>query len=335
MAKVKRVFALLTALLALMCMLGGCGEKVGAYSINERPVMTVNGFEVTFDEYKYFYYNHLMDLKNEDVTDFDKPENLQKLKERTEQSLRTKYTVMSLIDKYEIKLEKDDAQDVNDSVSGYIYEQGGEAKFRAWLADSRMTGNVFRDMLEYTFFYDVYLRELLMTGYDNCIKMDDATIKQDVMDNFYRYTQIFIEFGEGDNYVINGEKMNEAYLLLKSGEDFVEVAKNYSDWNVNSEKGVYATKGEKLWTIEKTALALEIGEYSEVVKSTEGHHIIKRLPLEESYVDKNLEDFEVASFTRRYHEYIDSLSKDAEVVYNKYYETISHDMLVKYELYEG
>ena len=335
MSRVRRIFVALTAMLILISMLSGCSEKVGSYTINGRTVMTVNGFDVSYDEYKYFYYNHMVDLKNEDITDFDNPENLQKLKERTEQSLRTKYTVMKLIDEYEIKLEKDDAQDVNDSVSGYIYEQGGEAKFRSWLADSRMTGDVFRNMLEYTFFYDVYLRELLMTGYGNIIKMDDATIKQDVMENFYRYTQIFIEFGEGDNYVINGEKMNEAYLLLKSGEDFVEVAKRYSEWNVNSEKGVYATEGEKLWIIEKTALELEVGEYSQVVKSTEGHHIIKRLPLEESYVDKNLDELEVASFTRRYHEYIDSLSKDAEVVYNKYYETISHEMLIKYELYEG
>ena len=335
MSRVKRIFAALTALLLLLGMLSGCGEKIGSYTINGRTVMTVNGFDVSYDEYKYFYYNHMMDLKNEDITDFEKPENLQKLKERTEQSLRTKYTVMKLIEEYDIELEKDDEQDINDSVSGYIYEQGGEEKFRAWLADSRMTGDVFRGMLEYTFFYDVYLRELFMTGYGNIIKMDDATIKQDVMENFYRYTQIFIEFGEGDNYVINGEKMNEAYQLLKSGEDFVEVAKRYSDWNVNSEKGAYATVGEKLWIIEKTALDLEIGEYSEVVRSTEGHHIIKRLPLEESYVDKNLDEFETASFTRRYHEYIESLSKDAEVSYNKYYETISHEMLIKYELYEG
>lgn len=317
-------------LLMAVAMLAGCANKVGSYTINGRTVMTVNGYDVSFDEYKYFYYNHMVDLSNEGITDFDDPANLQKIKDRVETSLRTKYTVMTLVDEYDIKMEPDDKQDVNDSVSGYIYEQGGEEKYRAWLADSRMTGDVFRDMMEYTFFYDVYLRELLMTGYDNCIKMDDASIRQDVMDNFYRYTQIFIAFEQGDDYVENGELMNEVYEKLKSGKDFYELAEEYSEWNIDAEKGIYSTAGEKLWAIEKAALALENWQYSGVVRSTEGHHIIMRLPLDEGYVNTHIGDLELASFTRRYHEYISSQGEKAEVKYNKYYDTITHEMLTAY-----
>ena len=325
-----RIFSFVLAIIAVMFTLSSCAAKVGSYSVNERTVVTVNGFNVSFDEYKYFYYNHMMDLRNEGVTDFDNAENVQLIKDRVETSLKTKYTVMQLIDEYGIKLESDDADDVNDSVSGYIYEQGGENAFREWLSEIRMTGDVFRDMMEYTFFYDVYLRELLMTGYENIIKMDSDSIKQDVLDNFYRYTQIFIAFEEGDDYVENGETMNDIYARLEKGEDFFKLAKEYSEWNVDAEKGVYTTAGEKLWNIEKAALALENGQYSEVVRSTEGHHIVMRLPLEESYINANLDELELPSFTRRYHEFIASKAKNAEVKYNKYYDTLTHEMLTSY-----
>ena len=326
-----RIFAFALALVAAVSLLAGCAPKVGSYTINGRTVATVNGFEITFDEYKYFYYNHMMDLKNEGITDFSDEANVQKIKDRAEGSLRTKYTVMALIDEYKITLDPGDEEEINDSVSGYIYEQGDEKKFRAWLSENRMSGDVFRDMLEYTFYYDVYLRELLMTGYENIIKMDDASIKQDVLDNFYRYTQIFIAFESGDDYVKNGEEMNRIYERLERGESFYQLAKEYSEWNIDAEKGVYSTKGEKLWNIEKAALSLENGQYSEVVKSTEGHHIVMRLPIEESYIDKNLEDLELPSFTRRYHEFVESKADDAEVKYNKYYDTLTHEMLTKLE----
>ena len=325
-----RIFSFLLALIAAVSVFTGCAQKVGSYSVDSRTVVTVSGFDVSFDEYKYFYYNHMMDLKNEGVTDFDNAENIQMIKDRVETSLRKKYTVMTLIKEYKISLEPDDEEDINDSVSGYIYEQGGERAFRDWLSESRMTGDVFRDMMAYTFFYDVYLRELLMTGYENIIKMDDASIKQDVLDNFYRYTQIYIAFEEGDDYVKNGEKMNEIYAKLENGESFYQLALDYSEWNIDAEKGVYSTAGEKLWNIEKAALALENGEYSGVIRSTEGHHIVMRLPLEESYINANLEELELPSFTRRYHEFIDSKAKDAEVKYNKYYDTLTHEMLTSY-----
>ena len=104
-----------------------------------------------------------------------------------------------------------------------------------------------------------------------------------------------------------------------------------TEFSYDAEKGVYTTKGEKLWNIEKAALSLENGQYSEVVRSTEGHHIVMRLPIEESYVDKHLEDLELPSFTRRYHEFVESRAKDAEVKYNKYYDTLTHEMLTKLE----
>ena len=109
-----------------------------------------------------------------------------------------------------------------------------------------------------------------------------------------------------------------------------ELAEEYSEWNVDAEKGVYSTAGEKLWAIEKAALALENWQYSGVVRSTEGHHIIMRLPIDEGYVNTHIGDLELASFTRRYHEYISAQGEKAEVKYNKYYDTLTHEMLTAY-----
>ena len=82
-----RIFSFLLALIYAVSVFTGCAQKVGSYTINGRIVATVNGFDITFDEYKYFYYNHMMDLKNEGVTDFSDPENIQKIKDRVDSSL--------------------------------------------------------------------------------------------------------------------------------------------------------------------------------------------------------------------------------------------------------
>lgn len=336
MNKITKTAAFIIALCTVLTAFTGCTQKVGSFSIDGRTVMTVNGYEVSCDEYKYFYYNHMKDLEAEiDGIDFTKEENIKLIKDRTEKSLKRMYAVIALFDEYELEFEDNDEDDINDSVAGYIYEQGGTEKFYKWLADARMSGDVFRKILEYSFFYDVYLRELLMTGIDGHIKMDDETLINDIMDNFYHYTQIFVEFREGDNYVENGEEIEKAYNALRNGADFYKVAEEYSDWNVHVETGVYSTKGEKLLIIEKTALSLEVGEYSEVVKSTEGHHIIMRLPMDRDYVVKHLNQLEEASYTRRYHEVIDAYAEKAEVKYNKYYDTLTHDTLISYQLYTG
>jgi len=160
------------------------------------------------------------------------------------------------------------------------------------------------------------------------IPVDDQTIKNDVKENFYHYTQVFIPFEQGTDYNENKDMAEEALAKLKAGTSFEDVARQYSRWTVDYRVGVYSTYGEKLEIIEKTALSLEIGEYSDVIFSSEGHHIIKRLPLEDDYIDKNLDTLMNVSATRRYNELLTKEAAALTVIYTDYYNGISHGLLI-------
>lgn len=325
----KMAAALACLAMAVFTLFGltGCSGGVGAYDINTKTVMTIGGKAVSYDLYKHFFYQGMTQLGGDDV-DWSSPENQNKLKSEVEQVLRRMYALKLLCDKYDIKLSKDDKKQLDAVIGEYIAEEDGEAGYRLWLSENRISGNVFRDQLAQMYFYDVYLRDLLFTGIDNLIKMDDATVRKDIDENFYRYTQIFVAFDGDDKHDENRKEIDKALAELKRGADFAEVAGKYSDWMVNVNVGAYCAKGQKILEIEETALALENGEYSEVVESSEGYHIIMRLPMEESYINDYFDDLAYVSANRRYNELLDNMAPELEVVYNKYYDTLTFEQLI-------
>ena len=319
----KAVLFILTCL--SMTSLVSC-SRPGAFSENRKTVMEVNGYKVTYDEYRYFYYNCMLDMG--DGADFNNADTLKALKENTEAALRKKYAIQYYCDKYKRELSKADKKEMNAAIKEYIESCGGEEKYKTQLSTRRMTGDVFRDQYAFNGYLMEYLHELLITGYDNLIPVDDKTVMSDIQENFYHYTQIFIPFNEGSNYNENKASIEEALAKLNAGESFDSVAEKYSHWTVDFRVGVYTTRGVKLEMIEKTALSLEIGQYSDVIFTSEGHHIIKRLPLEEDHINKNYDTMLLESATRRYNEFIDKEAKSLTVTYTDYYNELSHGMLI-------
>ncbi|MFS0864035.1 peptidylprolyl isomerase [Fredinandcohnia sp. 179-A 10B2 NHS] len=74
------------------------------------------------------------------------------------------------------------------------------------------------------------------------------------------------------------ETANEVAAKLAEGEDFAELAKEYSTDTSNAETGGdlgYFGKGEMVAEFEEAAFAMEIDEISDPVKTEYGYHIIK------------------------------------------------------------
>ena len=53
--KALRAISAALAIVTLLCFCAGCSSKVGDYTVNTETVMKINGFKVTFDEYRCFY----------------------------------------------------------------------------------------------------------------------------------------------------------------------------------------------------------------------------------------------------------------------------------------
>ena len=345
----KKILLLLLCAVTLV-MGAGCAE-IGEFSVNEKIVCEVNGEAITFDDYKYFFYRHYVSLYGEDISELTS-EKFEKVKALTEDSLRRRAYIMFLIDEYDIELSDEQEEKVDYYVSEQIKEQGDQKKYEEYLLNARLTGKVFRDQIELTFFYDPMLRELLSTGVDKRIDVTDAAVIADVSSgNFYRYAQIYYSVDAGELDTNAREKINKAYEKLESGMSFADVAsaswassateqlKYKSEWTASALDGVYVAKGEKEAIVEDTVFALGEYEYSEPKWSGSGWHIFIRLPIDIEYVKQNLHNVITGentiaeqSFARRYLEYIENGSKKMKIEYAKYFtSTVTFKMLVQKE----
>ena len=328
--KAYRLLSVLLVLIMLVSFTVSCaGNAVGDYTVNTKTVMKINGYKVTFDEYRCFYLKAMSELEQGDGTIwYDEDAPFEELEELVLGTLKRKYATMTLIDKYGIKLTSQDKSDINDTISYYMEEYGGMTGYRQWLASEGLTGRLFREQYILYYYYDEYLRETLYTGIDDLIKVDDKTVSEDIKENFYHYTWIFVPFDEADNYADNAKKIEKALKALENGEDFYDVAEEYSEWMGNEKIGIYAAKGEKIALLEETALKLEEGEHSRILAMEEGHAILMRLPMDESYINSNFSDFVYQSATRRYNELLDRLGTEAKVELTKYYESLTMEEIV-------
>ena len=80
------------------------------------------------------------------------------------------------------------------------------------------------------------------------------------------------------------QKIDEVLVLAKEGQDFAELAKEYSEGPSKDQGGDlgFFPKGAMVPAFEEAAFALEIDEISEVVETQFGYHIIKLVAKKEA-----------------------------------------------------
>ncbi len=351
MKKMKKILLCIIAIFTLISTLTSCADEIGEFSINEKTVCEVDGEDITYDEYKYFFFRNYVSIYGTKFSELD-DEKFNTVKAITEDTLRRRELIYQLCDYYDIELDDGDAEVVDAFVSQEIDLRGGFDGYKKHLIENRITGNVFRKQAELTFGYDPHLRELLQSGIDNRVDMTPEAIIDDVMGgNFYRYAQIYFEVPAGVSDRAAYAKITLAKEKLDSGMPFVDVAnaiwiadkderaKQKSEWTADAGEGVYVAKGQKEAILEDAVLKLDDGEYSEPVWSGNGWHIFIRLPLVREYVEQNIytpvtDEYTIAdqSFARRYLEYIATESKSLEIEYTRYFNNdVTFEMLLSQE----
>jgi len=120
------------------------------------------------------------------------------------------------------------------------------------------------------------------------LTIDEATIEQYYEDNTANYTTPeqrsarHILFKADDNspadvHTKQEEKAQEILELAKSGSDFADLAKQYSEGPTKDRGGDLGSfsKGQMVKPFDDAVFSLKSGEISEVVKTSFGYHIIK------------------------------------------------------------
>ena len=192
---------------------------------------------------------------------------------------------------------------------------------------------------------DIYLRQqqeqdLTIQNYkeniDKNVKITDAEMqkyydehKKDYYKDEVKASHILISTVDDNGKPLSEAKKKEAkkkaeevLKKAKSGEEFSELAKEYSDDPGSAANGGdlgYFTKGQMVQPFEEAAFSLKPGEISGLVESEYGYHIIKVY----DKIDKQLSFDEVKDqikntlMENKYMENIESISKKAKVEKNE------------------
>ena len=271
--------------------------KVGKQDVDSKVVMTLDGYDITYSEYRYYYINYVKQFANyfgadyntndEHKADFDKYVNealkMNGLVANTAKEYGLALTqeefdnnVLATYDKITEQFKSDDSDDNSEAVR-VLDETYAITPYYMIMNESIY--NLYNKI--YETFYGV-----------GGTKFED--IKKQTLDyynenGYMRAKHVLIQFPTNDDgsevteeqKAETKKKAEEVLEKAKNGEDFDKLIEEYNEDPVMSTytAGYYFGKGEMVEPFENATMALEENAISELVETTYGYHIIKRLPL--------------------------------------------------------
>jgi len=236
--KKATVFAIIAAL--LIGLAAGCGQK------SSEAVAKVNGEVITKDE--------LYDLMVKAVGD----QALDYLITQKIIELEAKKQNITVTD-----------EDINKELEKVYEAYGGETIFKQNLELSGHSLDEYKEELALT----IKAKKLV----EPRIEITEEEMKayfDEHKDEFAQEQQVHAR-----HILVDDENLaREIYEKLKKGEDFAELAKQYSTDTATKDNGGdlgFFGKGEMVEEFEKVAFSLKVGEISSPVKTEYGYHIIK------------------------------------------------------------
>lgn len=243
-----------------------------------------------------------------------------------------------------VTLDEEIYTQLDQDLASYIEELGGEEEYQAYLDSYCTTAETLYWMNEVYYLNQGILEKLTEDGTLAVTQEDiDKTVLEIVEQNeYYAAKHILIatrrvtEDGSGYEEYSDEEKqaayekalnLRENLLEANDSEElFDELMNEFSEDGRDPDTGeLYAAAGYNLVSpgymveeFENAAMALEIGQVSDVVTSDFGYHIIMRIPLDtteiEGYVEENLtESYHLSLLTQ---EWVDAAAVVTDPAYD-------------------
>lgn len=289
----KKIIALvLASMMAVLC-LTGCGSK------NADTVMTVNGSEVSWDEYMYWigysanqldqYYSY-----TGNGTDYSDGETTDIILKDAKNAVAEQHVIFAKAAELGLTVDEKEVDDVIANYTEYYCgEDGTEEDFAELIKDSYATIDTFKSMVRSNLLYTEIINK--MYG-ENGADVSDEDIQKYAKDNEYITAThiLLLTTDEEGNAISDKEKAK----LEKQAEGFVKELKAIDNNKKRLERfnelkaeycqdtgkesfpdGYCFTTGTMVEEFDTSARALDKYEVSDVVESTYGYHVIMRLPL--------------------------------------------------------
>lgn len=307
------------------------GLYVDGQKLDADPMMTINGREVSFDEYRYHFLTmlNLFGGRDNEFAKGDEAEQFESdLKNTTEESILSFYAFEELAKEKNISLTAAEKQEVDDAIAAIQEQLGGEEAYQQALAQQYYTADVY---------HNLYLSSKLDEKVIKEVYGDE--IRSDIEKNYVHAQHILIPFATESaggsesgsasasaaepDHAAELAKAEEVLAKIEAGEDFEALISEYGEDPGQPAQGYYFTTGQMVQEFEDAAFALQEGAVSGIVETSYGYHIIKRLPLESDYVDANLTNMIGEEAAQKINNDLGALMEQMDIVYADNYDQVT------------
>ena len=348
MSKLVQRLAAMVAMTAVVlgATIGGVSSMMIHYKpLNEgaETVLTVNGDAVAADEYSgYMLYNmqyYASMYAQMGLTDLWSNEDMAKslgasMPEAAEQQAIYARVVMQKVTELGLKLSYNEQKEMASVRRNSIANTGKDA----YLNQIAQFG--FSDQTYQNFMYISQCYQALNDYYfgENGVNTpSDEDIQKYYEDNYITAKHILIttvDPASGETKRTDEEAKKEAQSILdriNAGEDFDTLMNQYSEDTglSNNPNGYTFTEGQMVTEFYDGAKALAEDEVSELVKSSYGYHIIKRVKLDDSQLDNFKSDI-VSAISGSMDELLKQWIDEAQVETTDLYSSITYENVYDY-----
>ena len=318
--KMKKVFAVMVALLLCISLFAGCGEKyistADADELNSSIVTKVGDVEITQAYYNFIYnllYTQMSQYEQYYGADWINMEiDVDKtigdyIKENTQAQIEQLAAATVIAKEYGIKVDSSVEKAVKSLKEEIIKSYGSEENFKTFLEESRTTDMAVTTYLEMYEVFNKLFEKITAKGEKAYIA--DKEIEKEFLEEYkdkLRVQHILIstqeQTDEKTGETIPARSDEEAQKLVKEiiakldkGEDFDKLITEYDeDPGMEAGKFYVFGEGEMVAEFEQASKDLKVGEYTkEGVKTSYGYHIIKKYE-----INSEIEEFDTFKNTK-------------------------------------
>jgi foldase protein PrsA len=281
MDKRTKIVLFSIAAVVLLITLIGVTPEIVKYVDENRAVAIVNGEKITKKEFAINYRSQInyygIDKTFLSQKVGDKTYE-QQIKENVLDGLIIRQIELQQARKRNITLTSAEKKAIDQQIEQYKSDSQSGAEFRQYLQTIGATENEYKDQ--------VIKSKIVSKLYDEITKNQKATDAE--VENYYsshksdfvevKASHILFKVNDSKEEAAKKKKAEEILQMIKDGQNFEKLAQKYSEDENTKQKGGdlgYFRKGQMVKEFEDAAFSLNIGEISNIVKTSYGYHIIK------------------------------------------------------------
>lgn len=252
--------------------------------------LILDGLEVSFTEFRYYYLNYKNMHLTEDADYFNSTEREEALKQEVLDNLLDAWAVKLLAKEHKVSLTSSEKEAVQASIDKTIAQYQNEEEFLQELAKSYMNFSLYEKTMEFSSLYLKLFDTLYQDGGKEA--WTDEEFFAYYREHYLAVQQIYLPFEDGETASDCPSTTSKAQNILKEyqdGADFWKLVETYGkdDRMLDYPDGYYLTQGQAEEVLYQASKALKIGEVSQPVVGKSGVYLIKRMELSELRMTQN------------------------------------------------